>query len=73
MVPAMTSNEFDNALRGLCLAVANFTYISREIFVNKPKRRETLKQYAQELQKASELFLKVCDDESGVTRTRNPL
>ena len=58
----MTSNEFDNALRGLCLAVANFTYISRELFVDKPRRRELLKNYAQELQKASERFLKVCDE-----------
>ena len=63
MVRAMVDDNWTNALRNLCLEVANFTCVSRDIIFPKSKRHEVLKNYAQALHKASERFLKVCEDE----------
>ena len=54
--------DFNRRLRLLCEATANFTVISREIFIVSKKRRQALKQFATELKIAAENFLKVCEE-----------
>lgn len=56
--------EFNHALRELCMKVEDFRVVSRSIIFPDSKRRERLKNCAEELRKAARDFVKVVRDES---------
>ncbi|MBR0103008.1 MAG: hypothetical protein IJQ01_05880 [Selenomonadaceae bacterium] len=55
-------DEFGYALYDLCDKVESFRWASRDIIVPERKRRERLKEIAEELRKATEDFLEAVDN-----------
>lgn len=54
--------EFNQALYALCQSVECFRWVSRDIIIPASKRRERLKEIAEELRKATEDFLEAVDN-----------
>lgn len=57
-------NDYEHALRELCMKVEGFQWVSRDIIFPESKRKQRLKKFAEELRIAARDFVKVINDEN---------